>query len=387
MKIYIWMLIVLGGDMLSQCSSDNFETELTNSFAGDNSDGKEDDKYTSYWYYSYEAVQLLTAETLGLKEEFNPFTTTHLGDTLFVANLVDNSLLLIDLRTNQVMRTLRTWDFNGQEKSFGSQIEAIVPAGNRLYVAERQSRIHVFELPGLDYISCIGNGNYNGPVFQAQAMTVKDGLVFSRDKNGTVSIYKEEDVTPENYQKTARYRRTSNMGTVNNSFGTHSMILNEEGNILLTDFGARKIMVLDPALVNDDMQNNTSIALEDQTMMLGFNPTALTLGDKRLYATGNNAVHIYDREIGEWSKTLKSIHGYAFSQPVRIHAQNDSVYWVSDTHNSRKALVKMQVHKGEIREYERVSEHVVKVFGANTREGRREEYLVDLRTHEVISTH
>ena len=146
-------------------------------------------------------------------------------------------------------------------------------------------------------------------------------------------------------------------------------------------------MVLDPALVNDDMQNNTSIALEDQTMMLGFNPTALTLGDKRLYATGNNAVHIYDREIGEWSKTLKSIHGYAFSQPVRIHAQNDSVYWVSDTHNSRKALVKMQVHKGEIREYERVSEHVVKVFGANTREGRREEYLVDLRTHEVISTH
>lgn len=64
MKIYIWMLIVLGGVMLSQCSSDNFETELTNSFAGDNSDGKEDDKYTSYWYYSYEAVQLLDRKSV-----------------------------------------------------------------------------------------------------------------------------------------------------------------------------------------------------------------------------------------------------------------------------------------------------------------------------------
>ena len=30
--------------------------------------------------------------------------------------------------------------------------------------------------------------------------------------------------------------------------------------------------------------------------------------------------------------------------------QNDSVLWVSDTHSSKRTLVKMLVHKGEIRE-------------------------------------
>ena len=32
------------------------------------------------------------------------------------------------------------------------------------------------------------------------------------------------------------------------------------------------------------------------------------------------------------------------------NAQNDSVLWVSDTHSSKRTLVKMLVHKGEIRE-------------------------------------
>ena len=47
---------------------------------------------------------------------------------------------------------------------------------------------------------------------------------------------------------------------------------------------------------------------------------------------------------------IKTVKGYAFSQPARIYAQNDSVLWVSDTHNSKRTLVKMLVHKGEIRE-------------------------------------
>ena len=47
---------------------------------------------------------------------------------------------------------------------------------------------------------------------------------------------------------------------------------------------------------------------------------------------------------------VETVKGYAFSQPARIYAQNDSVLWVSDTHSSKRTLVKMLVHKGEIRE-------------------------------------
>ena len=104
-------------------------------------------------------------------------------------------------------------------------------------------------------------------------MTVKDGLIFARDKNGMVSIYKEEDATPENYQKVNRYRRASGNGSPgNNGFASHSMQPDAEGHLLLTDYEGKKIRVLDPALVNDDMANDASIDLDDLSLRPASSP-------------------------------------------------------------------------------------------------------------------
>lgn len=133
---------------------------------GSPSPAPEAEKYESYWYYSYEAERVLTAEDLSA-DDFTPYTLGSLGDTLFVACNADNSLLLFDTQREKVLRTLDSWDFNGEQKHFDSRIEAIVPTAGRLYVAERESRIHCFTLPALEYAGCIGNGNWNNAVFQA----------------------------------------------------------------------------------------------------------------------------------------------------------------------------------------------------------------------------
>lgn len=190
MKIYAYILIVLSGVLTAQCSKVTLDEicGYPSAPGGGNGEGEGNGDYTSYWYYSYEAAQLIDAETLGMEtaEDFTPYTVAHLGDTLFIANIgkAGSSLLLFSIKKGERLGTLQSWQHDGGEKSFGSQIEAIVPSGNRLYVAERQSRIHVFRLPELSYLTCIGNGQWSGPVFQAQAMTVKDGLIFARDRNG-----------------------------------------------------------------------------------------------------------------------------------------------------------------------------------------------------------
>lgn len=346
MKIYSYILIILLGILTAQCSKDeitDLETDLT-----------DPDDYNSYWYYSYEAAQLIDGHTFGMEaEEFTPYTVVHLGDTLFIANTgnAGNSLMLFSQKENKLLKTLKTWNFNGKRLQFESSIEAIVPAGERLYVAERQSRIHVFSLPYLTYITCIGNGNWGGPVFQAQALAVNNGLIYARDKNGKVSIYKESEATPENYQKTKRYRQVAGNGTANNAFAPHYMQFVDEMKILLTDYEGKRIRVLDGALVNDDLENNSSIDMEDLTLSLDFKPKTLAVGKARWYATGdNNAINIYDKQSQKWTHRLNSVKGYAFAQPARIYAQNDSVLWVSDTHNTKRTLVKVAVHKGEIRE-------------------------------------
>lgn len=348
MKIYAYILTVLLGILTVQCSSNEIEDLNQDQGQGDSND------YNSYWYYSYEASRKINAETLDMREEeFSPYTVAHLGDTLFVANIgnAGNSLILLSQKEDKLLENLKSWRFNGKRLSFDSPIEAIVPVGERLYVAERESRIHVFALPDLAYITCIGNGNWSGPVFQAQALTVTDGLIFARDKDGKVSIYKESEATSDNYQKINRYRQVVGNGTANNAFAPHYMQVDAEEKILLTDYEGKIIRLLDLTLVNDDLANNTSIDMDDLTLSLDFKPKTLAVGKERWYVTGdNNAINIYDCRLKEWTHKLKSVKGYAFSQPARIYAQSDSVFWVSDIHNTKRTLVEMIVHKGEIRE-------------------------------------
>lgn len=345
--------------------------------------------FTSYWYYTYEALDVVDHETLGLSTsgDFQPFTVIERGDTLFIANAGGgSSLIVFDKKNNRPHRIIDAWTVAGQEKKFGSLIEAMALTEERLYVAERQSLIHVFSLPDLEYVSCIGNGTWQGPVFQAQAMTIKDGLIFARNKNGKIRVYKESDVTPENYQKINYYKETGPGAgdSSNNAFATHYMEVDPQGRLLLTGYEARAIRVLDPSLINDDFTNGTDIDIAEQTWALPFKPKTFAMASDRMYATGDNdAISIYDLEREAWVKTLKSVKGFAFSNPTRIYRENDETFWVSD--NSKRVLVKTGVFKGEIREYETVSKNVVKVRSALTRSSEEADgFYVDLRTHEII---
>ena len=182
----------------------------------------------------------------------------------------------------------------------------------------------------------------NSNRFQPAIRSVGLDLAFSQRHALTI-------LAPVSY---THLRRASGNGSPgNNGFASHSMQPDAEGHLLLTDYEGKKIRVLDPALVNDDLANDASIDLDDLSLSPGFKPKTLALCGDRWYATGDNdAINIYERQSNEWSKKIKTVKGYAFSQPARIYAQNDSVLWVSDTHSSKRTLVKMLVHKGEIRE-------------------------------------
>ncbi len=344
-------------------------------------------KYASTWYYSYDAEYRLTGDSLGLTAaQFNPYTVAQRGDTLFVANIAANnlSLVLFDLKTNQPMRTLSSWTkADGTTQKFGSYIEAIVATDKYLYVEERGSYIHVFDLPDLNYVVSIGNGNWSGPVFQAQALEVKDGLIYARDKNGCVSIYKESDVTPANAGKINRYKQAGG-NWPNNGFASHYMEFDAEGRLMLTDYETKAIRVLDVSQINDDFKNGTIIDIEDLAWTLPFKPRSFASTAERMYATGdNNSINIYDRSTGEWINAVKTIKGFTFNQPFKIYRQDDETFWVSDIKNL--TLIKMIVYKGEIRQYSRINDRIIRVEAAVTTKGAESEpFYVDTRTHEIV---
>ena len=121
---------------------------------------KPEEPYTSHYYYSYEAGQQLSAVDFALNEgEFTPGATYIKGDTLFVANIQNGhySLELYDKKKKQHLISLRSWKYGNTDQKFQSPIEAIgVSPANRLYVLSRETRIDVFALEDLNFITRIG---------------------------------------------------------------------------------------------------------------------------------------------------------------------------------------------------------------------------------------
>ena len=76
MKIYAYILIVLSGVLTAQCSKVTLDEicGYPSAPGGGNGEGEGNGDYNSYWYYSYEAAQLIDAETLGMEtaEDFTP---------------------------------------------------------------------------------------------------------------------------------------------------------------------------------------------------------------------------------------------------------------------------------------------------------------------------
>ena len=102
------------------------------------------------------------------------------------------------------------------------------------------------------------------------------------------------------------------------------------------------------SLIINPIVNKESLCIRQNSNKKIFKSSDYQLLKKSITTKNKLSLILYFKPI--WSKKIKTVKGYAFSQPARIYAQNDSVLWVSDTHSSKRTLVKMLVHKGEIRE-------------------------------------
>ena len=135
MKMYVYIWLVLLGILTVRCSSDDIGNLEEDS-----------PEYDSYWYYSYEAAQLVNAETLGMEalEDFSPYSVAHLGDTLFIANIgkEGNSLLVFNTKEGRLLDVVKSWQFDNEERISGvrskllfrQEIDYMLLSGSRAFM-------------------------------------------------------------------------------------------------------------------------------------------------------------------------------------------------------------------------------------------------------------
>lgn len=318
---------------------------------------KEEEPYTSHYYDSYEAARQLSAEDFGIeKGKFIPGPSYIKGDTLFVANTHKESLSLelYDRKKNQHLASLKNWKYKEANQKFNDIIEAIAVSGDRLYLANKGSRIDVFDVNTLAFITRIGTGDWGdgtNQIFHSHAMVITpDGMIIVRTKKNLL-VYREADVTPERYQKVPFYCRSNSDGIdTNNGFYSHQMVQDSTGIIYLADYGQygnKKIQAIDPALI--EKGNGKVLIDSEKTLRLNFNPCGIALyDDKMIVSAENGSLSIYDRSKESWGNSFRSVKGFSFKKPQKLLIDGNSL-WISDI--NAKVLVEVHIYRNEIREY------------------------------------
>lgn len=313
------------------------------------------EKYNSYYYYSYELGESISAESLSLSDDFTPGPSLLRGDTLFVANVANKnlSLELYDRKRKKHLASLKSWTYKEETQSFLDKIEAIAISGNRLYLANIGSCIDVFDVNTLRFITRIGTRNWgqgSNQMLHSHAMAVTGGYIVIRMKN-RLQVYQESDVTEEAYQKIPFYARGTVDGfDTNNGFFSHQMVVDEDGTILLADYGQagnKKIQVIDPALIKKG--DNIDMVDAARTLSLDFNPAGITLYKDQIFISdGSGHIRVYDRTRKEFTRRFNSFKGYALGKAVKLTIDGERL-WVAD--QNKKQLVGMDIYRNEIREY------------------------------------
>lgn len=351
------------------------------------------DTCATYWYYIYRNEGHYTGENFGLLSRyFYPGATCVWGDTVFVANDFDNNLLVYNYKTNTMLKTLNSWTgVDGVPTRFDSRIESIAVSDTRLYVNLRESRILVYQLPSLEFIASIGNGNSEQAVAYGQAMAVVDGKIFVRQKDGSVRVYLERDVVPEKSEKIEWFTCGQVAGEVNDTFVVHQMIVDSTGLIYLSEPLRNQIRVIDPRLVTSDMEGKQNVVIEDVSRLisLDFSVSAFGLVQSRACMIDNatrGTMLFYDLDEGNFVRKFSMLGGTTFMNIERISISGNS-FWITDTGEQyyyNGGITCVGVYKGEIREYKVISDSIVRVRGTSSRGDVEVSFLVDLNTHEII---
>lgn len=349
--------------------------------------------YTSYYYYTYAAKEGIDAAGVGLaNSDFVPGAVCQLGDTLFITNNKGGaeSIILYNVQTKSVINTLRSWMYKEDKQTFpaNSKIEDILVFNGKLYVANHESRIDVFNVEDLSFYTRIGTGKWGSNAKQMVnccSLNAKGEYLYVRAKDRML-IYKEDAILPEKYQNIQYYCRSStNTFDLNNNFSSIQMIMEEDG-IYLTNFGqlaAKQIICLDPELtVKGD---NLNLIDEARSIPLDFNPVGLGAHEDRFLIVQNSGViHIYDRKKEKFVNSFSKIYGANFKKAEKMRMVDNEHFWITDVSANKVYLVEITMN--EIREFLPVPETRsnggawVKVKGANGKE-----IVVDVETHEIIS--
>lgn len=229
---------------------------------------------------SYKDIPGATAESFSPKD-----VCTDDGRVYILNNAANHySIEVFEIKDGKLTHShsIKSWQFNGNEQTFAGEPNGITVSHGKLYVTSAESRTFIFDAASLQCYTCIGTGTWGdggAQTVHAFDVMVRRGMVFIRDKR-KVCIFKEEDVTPQNYPTICRYSQTSNLGE---AMGTYGLAMDKSGMLYTTHYGNKAIYGFDIAAMRA-----SSVVKPAVTLALKANVYDIAIFNGRMFVTLNS---------------------------------------------------------------------------------------------------
>ncbi|QLC64802.1 hypothetical protein LPB248_00465 [Flavobacterium sp. LPB0248] len=317
--------------------------------AGCSKDDAEPKGYT-YYYPSDEAV--LTAENIpGSTEAFDPKGIAVSNGKLYAAN--GNALEIFDALTFNHIKTIKEF-VKGANAIPLTNLTSVCADNGRIYVGSTDSRLFVFDQATNAGISTVGNGNWWETFVHVFGVTVKDGLVFVKEKEKSIKVFDASQITETSGWN---LKPIAKLNTLNGYTETYSMDV-YGGYLVVAGRDAKSYLYYNITGIRANAAKSLDAPIEpEKTQFLDAKPAAVSFSTDWAVAAENagsaSYLKLYPKEdfIRKNYKAALSVSdilGKNAFGAISGTAQLNDLIFLSD--NANKQIRIIRLHKSAIAE-------------------------------------
>lgn len=269
--------------------------------------------------------------------EFKMGTVATDGKMVYIVNnkMGNFSILVYNIETKKVVKTIKEWTFNGVSEKFMNEIRSLYIANGKLYATNIRYRVDVFNTENFEFITTLGSGRFlfdadgtqpnpNG-LLASYSVVVTGGKVFIRDKTRLITFL-ESDVTPANYKKAPIFAAAvSTYFNSNDASLDIPMAVTPDGNVVISARNQKKLVFIDTKMVTKENGNWI-----DEARSVSNLPAAV----EAVVATKDAYLMLMDGKIYKYTiatKVLKEIgSALAIAKNYHLYKNGDKVWLASE---------------------------------------------------------